>query len=162
MMRLYRKTYPKSTHMGLNLWGCQGLMSPSLLESHWEESFGGGGRSLGRRRVEKGESGVDMWIDIPGVTDSGLDVHVTKEGYLDVKARRQWEREAGKEGEEGEYEDYHRIFSLPEGVDEEGVSAESRDGVLRVHFPFLEKELDKSRRIEVRGLSKSEVGAGEK
>jgi HSP20 family protein len=47
------------------------------------------------------------------------------------------------------YGTFSRSFSLPENVDEKGIKAESKDGVLRVRIPKAERAQPKSIDIQV-------------
>jgi HSP20 family molecular chaperone IbpA len=76
--------------------------------------------------------------DAPGVSGSGLDVTVHGD-RLTVRGER-------SHGEARSI--YERVFTLPQNADQGAVSAEARDGVVRLHIP---KTADsKPRRIEVR------------
>ena len=94
----------------------------------------------------------DTWtvdIDLPGVPRDKVKVTVA-EGNLTVEAER-----ARKTAEEGDVayraERFHgtfrRRFSLPDTVDAEKVSAEHKDGVLRIRLP--KAEIAKPKEIEV-------------
>ena len=75
--------------------------------------------------------------DIPGVTQEGLTLNLEKRELL-IEGRR-----ARGEGEgsplalaiESNGLDYRRSFILPQGIDAEKISAELRQGVLRVRVP---------------------------
>ncbi|MDH5625874.1 MAG: Hsp20/alpha crystallin family protein, partial [Nitrospira sp.] len=47
------------------------------------------------------------------------------------------------------YGSFVRSFSLPESVDESGVKAEYKDGVLSLHLPKTEKVKPKSIEVKV-------------
>ena len=90
--------------------------------------------------------------DLPGVKQDALDITLT-ENRLTITGKR--EAEERKEGEkffaiERTYGSFTRTFSLPEGVDGEGVRAELKDGVLTLFVP--KKPEVRPRKIAV-GLS---------
>jgi HSP20 family protein len=75
--------------------------------------------------------------DLPGVKESDLEIQVTG-SRLTVSGKR--EAEERHEGEtyyayERTYGSFTRAFTLPDGVDDEHVQAELRDGVLTLTVP---------------------------
>ena len=75
--------------------------------------------------------------DLPGVDEKDLDISVT-EDRITVSGKR--ESEQRNEGErfftyERQYGSFSRAFTLPEGVNADGVNAELKDGVLTLRLP---------------------------
>jgi HSP20 family protein len=81
------------------------------------------------------------------------DVKVTVEnGVLTLQGERRQEKEdKGKRFHrvERSYGSFVRSFSLPESVDESGVKAEYKDGVLSLHLPKSEKVKPKAIEVKV-------------
>ena len=81
------------------------------------------------------------------------DVKVTvEEGVLTLQGeRRQEKEEKGKKYHrvERSYGSFVRSFTLPESVDEAGVKAEYKDGVLSLHLPKIEKVKPKAIDVKV-------------
>jgi HSP20 family protein len=81
------------------------------------------------------------------------DVKVTVEdGVLTLQGeRRQEKEEKGKRYHrvERSYGSFVRSFTLPESVDESGVKAEYKDGVLHLHLPKTEKVKPKAIEVKV-------------
>ncbi len=81
------------------------------------------------------------------------DVKVTVEdGVLTLQGeRRQEKEEKGKKYHrvERSYGSFIRSFTLPESVDEGGVKAEYKDGVLNLHLPKTEKVKPKAIDVKV-------------
>jgi HSP20 family protein len=81
------------------------------------------------------------------------DVKVTVErGVLTLQGeRRQEKEEKGKKFHrvERSYGSFVRSFALPESVDEGGVKAEYKDGVLSLHLPKAEKVKPKAIEVKV-------------
>ncbi|MBM4126715.1 MAG: Hsp20/alpha crystallin family protein [Nitrospira sp.] len=81
------------------------------------------------------------------------DVKVTVEdGVLTLQgARHQEKEEKGKKYHrvERSYGSFVRSFTLPESVDEGGVKAEYKDGVLNLHLPKTEKVKPKAIEVKV-------------
>ena len=81
------------------------------------------------------------------------DVKVTVEnGVLTLQGeRRQEKEEKGKKFHrvERSYGSFVRSFTLPESVEESGVKAEYKDGVLNLHLPKSEKVKPKAIEVKV-------------
>lgn len=81
------------------------------------------------------------------------DVKVTVEnGVLTLQGeRRQEKEEQGKKYHrvERSYGSFVRSFTLPESIDESGVKAEYKDGVLNLHLPKSEKVKPKAIEVKV-------------
>lgn len=81
------------------------------------------------------------------------DVRVTVEdGVLTIQGERHQEKEdKGRKYHrvERSYGTFMRSFTLPESVDETGVKAEYKDGVLTLHLPKVEKVKPKAIEVKV-------------
>ena len=96
--------------------------------------------------------------DVPGTATDGVNVHFDK-GHLVIDAKRA-EETTGPGAPNGDpvktkplfgparAADYHREFSVPQGIDAARIEAQLSGGVLRVHLP--KSEGLKPRRIEVK------------
>ncbi|HXP59507.1 MAG TPA: Hsp20/alpha crystallin family protein [Dongiaceae bacterium] len=88
--------------------------------------------------------------DLPEVKKEDVKVSV-EDGVLTVTGERKFEKEEkGKKYHriERSYGNFFRSFTLPEGADGAKVSAEFKDGVLKVHLPKSEKA--KAKAVEVK------------
>ncbi len=88
--------------------------------------------------------------DLPEVKKEDIDIRV-ENGVLTLSGERRFEKSTEGEKEhrrEAFYGKFARSFSLPDDVDVDKISAECRDGVLRVHLP--KSEAKKPRTIEVK------------
>lgn len=88
--------------------------------------------------------------DLPEVKKEDIDIRV-ENGVLTLSGERRIEKSAEDEKEhrrETYYGRFARSFALPEDVEVQNISAESRDGVLRVRLPKAEAK--KPRSIEVK------------
>jgi len=89
--------------------------------------------------------------ELPEVKREDVKVSV-EEGVLTVSGERKFEKEEkGKKYHRVEraYGRYARSFTLPDDADPSKVTAEFKDGVLRVHLPKSEKAKPKSVEIKV-------------
>jgi HSP20 family protein len=89
--------------------------------------------------------------ELPEVKREDVKVSV-EEGVLTVSGERKFEKEEkGKKYHriERAYGCYARSFTLPDDADPSKVTAEFKDGVLKVHLPKSEKAKPKSVEIKV-------------
>ncbi len=87
--------------------------------------------------------------DIPGVDPKDIEVHM-ENGILSIKGERESEKKTEREGYkriEREHGIFYRRFTMPEGVNPEGIEANSKNGVLTVTIP--KQEAAQPRRITV-------------
>lgn len=102
--------------------------------------------------VRADDDKVVFHCDLPGVRHEDLSVTL-EGGVLTIKGERKYDAGSGREkvwlGRS--YGAFTRSFSLPDGLDEQNLTAELADGVLTVAVPKQPKA--KPRRIEIRGGS---------
>lgn len=88
-------------------------------------------------------------VDLPGVSQSNLDVQLEEE-MLVINGTR---KKSMLEGE-GQEQKIHRSYVIPKNVDKDKIQAHCEDGVLYLALPKLEKARPK--KIEItKGASKS-------
>jgi HSP20 family protein len=87
--------------------------------------------------VHEDQEGLWLYAEVPGVSQEDIDLKV-EGNTLTLKAERKLERSRAS---------FHRSFTLPETVDAEAVSAESKDGVLKIRLP--KRAESKPRQIKV-------------
>lgn len=80
-------------------------------------------------------------IELPGVKREHVALN-TEKNTLSVKAERKTE-----EGKQQRAYQFERAFKLPEGIDQDHISAKLEDGILTVNLPKAENT--KARTIEV-------------
>jgi HSP20 family protein len=91
--------------------------------------------------VSESEKELVVSADLPGVDSKDVEITV-KENILTLTGERKTEKEDKGESYhrvERAYGSFSRSFVLPSTVDETKVSAEYKDGVLRVHLPKREE-----------------------
>ncbi len=106
---------------------------------------------------------VDIWEDekaymvsaeLPGYSEKDVDVHVDKH-VLKISSVCEAEKEEKEEKQSPNYlikerycSAFERSFTLPEGVDEENISGEFKNGILTLTIPKLPEQQPK--KIEVK------------
>ena len=99
--------------------------------------------------VYESEDEYTLALDLPGITREGLDVSLD-EGRLTIRGERapapegvvarRAERPAGR---------FARSFTLPEAVDRQSISADYKDGVLRLRLPKRKEQPPQRVRIDI-------------
>ena len=90
-----------------------------------------------------------LFVDLPGVKPQDVDLNFEK-GELTVRARRDLPKRPGRcLAEQFEAAEYYRSFLLSQDVAADQISAELKNGVLRVDLPRSPAALP--RRISVKG-----------
>jgi HSP20 family protein len=87
--------------------------------------------------------------DIPGMKFEDIDVRL-ENGTLTLRGERKFEeekKEGGWHRVERSYGTFERVFTLPDSVNPEGVTADYKNGTLTVTLP--KKEIAKPRQIKV-------------
>ncbi len=91
-------------------------------------------------------------MNLPGLKGEEIDVEV-EDNYLRIAGRREEVQEKKekshyvKEIRRGSFE---RVVQLPDAVEQEAVTAEYKDGVLKVHMPKLAKKEENKVKVQVR------------
>lgn len=91
--------------------------------------------------VYEDENKIVVKADLPDMDEKALDIHV-EDGMLTVKGERHFEDETKDKNfhrVERRYGSFARSFALPEGVDQDKISAAYNKGVLEVTVPKTHK-----------------------
>lgn len=98
--------------------------------------------------IYEGRDEFLLVADFPGVTKENLTIHCDK-NELSLEGRREI---SGPNGSplSAEYQgcDFKRLFIVPNGIDRDKISAELKNGILRLHLP--KSEVLKPRQITVK------------
>jgi HSP20 family protein len=100
--------------------------------------------------AEERPTALVVRAELPGLTRDDINIEVD-EGTLRLWGESRQEKREEREGfvrTEQSYGAFYRAIPLPEGADEDHISAEFRDGVLEVTVPLSDTE--RGRRIEIR------------
>ena len=114
---------------------------PDYLDSIWNPAVD----------VKENEGSFVLTADIPGLTKKDVKISINNR-VLNLHGERKEE----KENEDGKfyYRERHigsfsRSFQLPETVNEDGIQASFRNGVLSIELPKLEESLPKDLEIKI-------------
>jgi HSP20 family molecular chaperone IbpA len=97
---------------------------------------------------ESGE-GLTLEADLPGATERNLQIHL-EDNVLNLYAKIDSPAPEGARLIHEEYRlgDYHRSFILSDEVDRERITADLKNGVLRLFLPKADRA--RTRRIEIK------------
>lgn len=85
-------------------------------------------------------------LDLPGIDRSALDISVDENRLL-IKGIRTIDRKSRARSERPEGR-FIRTFTVPSSVDQGGIRADFKDGVLEVHLP--RRQESKGRRVQIK------------
>lgn len=96
--------------------------------------------------IDETESGYLIAMDLPGIDRETLEIDID-DGRLTVKGTREI-AESKQHRSERPRGKFVRTFSVPGSVDQGGIAAEYKDGVLRVKLPKRAEQ--KPKRIDIK------------
>src|SRR5262245_46172282 len=100
--------------------------------------------------IFENENNIVVKVEVPGMNAKDFDVRI-ENNVLMVKGERKFEKETKEENYhrvEREYGSFSRSFELPTRVTEDKVTAEYKDGILKIVLPKKEEVKPKSIKIE--------------
>jgi len=129
-------------------------MMPSSLLNFPNSGLQGNGRKLEwapSADVSETDKEYVIRAELPAVKKE--DVHVTlDDGVLTIKGERKQNKEEKNEKffrVESYYGSFERSFMLPDDVNSEKISCDSKDGILSVHIPKTDAPKSKPKQITV-------------
>ena len=105
-----------------------------------------------RSDFTESDDGYELTVEMPGLTDKDVDVSIT-DHTVTVKGEKKQESEKKDDDYhvmERSYGSFRRSFTLPQGVNDESISAKVENGVLTVTMPKTPEAKKKARKIEVK------------
>jgi HSP20 family protein len=103
--------------------------------------------------IYEDEHNVTLKIDVPGIDEKDINVHV-ENNTLTVHGERKFEKEEKEENYrrvERQYGSFTRTFTLPNTVDQENVQADYEKGVLKVKLAKKAEAKPKQIKVNVGG-----------
>jgi len=99
--------------------------------------------------VKESATAYTMEVAAPGLKKDMVKMNIDKDGYLNVSIEKKEEHYLRREFS---YSSYSQSYALPEDADQEKISAEVSDGVLKIEIPKIAKEEKKDdvKHIEVK------------
>lgn len=99
--------------------------------------------------IQETKNGYQLIADLPGLTADDVDITV-ENGVLVISGERKAQNVEEKDGYrrvERSFGSFRRAFTLPKGVDVEGVSARTEHGQLLIDIPKPVAELPRKIRV---------------
>lgn len=128
-----------------------GQMNPARMGRPPGGTEGGKGDWLPSTDISESEKEYTIRAALPAVKKE--DLHVTLDnGLLTIKGERKQQQQDKSEKfhrVESFYGSFERSFALPENVDEDAITSESRDGILTIHIPKTQKQQAKPKEVSV-------------
>lgn len=93
------------------------------------------------------ESGLDIFMDLPGVEKNDVKIEVDENNVLSINAKQSYAEPEKAVLREFTTGNFYRAFSLSEELERDSISASFEDGVLKLHIP--RKEEQKPQKIEI-------------
>ncbi len=91
-------------------------------------------------------------IDLPGIKKEDIEI-TTEDNVLTISGERKYTDEVKEEDYykiESAYGKFSRSFTLPEKVDADKITAESKNGVLEVVIPKVQEKDKQPKKIEIK------------
>lgn len=102
--------------------------------------------------VSETDKGYEISAELPGLEQKDVNVEL-KDDVLTLSGQKKEEREEEEKDyyvSERRFGSFQRSFRLPASVDQSGISADFKNGVLKIALPKTAGALKKSRKIDVK------------
>jgi len=122
----------------------------SVLDDFAVPRYGKDPRWLPKIDISENETGFEVRAEVPGIDRKDIDITLS-EGLLTIKGEKKFENEEKNERyhrRESSYGSFSRSFQLSSDVENDGIEANYKDGVLRITLPKAEAAAPK--KIEVK------------
>lgn len=143
------------------------------------KNFGGlslpsiwGGNTLFMPTIDISSTDQEYTIDVeaPGMNESDIRIDLSRDGELCICGEKKLENDNQEKDFhhiERAYGSFSRTLTLPEDVDQDAITAEFNNGVLRITAPRRETQVSQGRRIDIgsanetRGRNRQQQGRQE-
>lgn len=102
--------------------------------------------------ITDNEQAYEVTAELPGLEDKDVEVSVAND-RLTIKGEKHEEKEEEKKDyhlRERHYGTFRRTFGLPEGVDADAITADFKNGVLKVTLPKKPEAQTPEKKIEIK------------
>ena len=102
--------------------------------------------------TREGEYAYHIEVDLPGVKKDDISVDI-KDDILTISGERKTKKEVKEKDYykmESSYGKFQRSFTLPDNIDAENIEANSKDGVLEVVIPKMERSTKETKKIKIK------------
>ncbi|MGD2033846.1 MAG: Hsp20/alpha crystallin family protein [Bacteroidales bacterium] len=135
----------RKNYQSPNFW--DELFNDSYLPKFFSWDTDRNGSSLPAVNVEETDKEYRIDVAAPGLEKEDIKVSV-EDGVLTISSEQKSEKEENNDSyirREFGYSTFCRSFTLPEGTNEEKISAKHKNGVLNVHIPKAEVKVTKAK-----------------
>lgn len=135
-----REIYPNSPNKLLKiapLFSMQKELSRMFDDFYGVENTKGISTFTPRLDIHESDKEILIYAEVPGIDENDIEVSF-KDGYLNIRGEKKSSHSEEKEGRkysERSYGSFERVISLPENVKEDGIEANSKNGVLEIKIP---------------------------
>ncbi len=114
--------------------------------------WSGFGRLVPSVDVSETDKGFEIAAELPGMDEKDIEIALG-EGVLTIKGEKREETEKKEKDyyrSERRYGSFRRSFALPEGVDQDKISADFKKGVLTIALPKSPAAQKASRKVKIK------------
>jgi HSP20 family protein len=124
-----------------------------LFDSFGTEDKGlfGNGSFVPSAELNETDTAIDLKVEVPGMKPDDIDLQVTADSVA-ISGERKSETKSEENGvtrSEFRYGSFRRVIPLPSRIQNTNVTAEYKDGILKLHLPKVEEEQNKVVRVKL-------------
>jgi HSP20 family protein len=112
--------------------------------------------------IKENENEIRLEAELPGIRPDDVEI-IAENGVLTIRGQKESERKEGDDRYqvvERAYGTFMRTFQLPQGVDENQITADFENGVLSIHIPKAALPQPKRIHIGAMGQQKQQAQVG--
>jgi HSP20 family protein len=116
------------------------MLQFELRQKEWNDIFGARDNTVAACEIVDSVGALSVSLDVPGFRKEDIELEV-KDRHLHVTGTRTFKTRNENDKvlrQERRFGKFHRAFSLPEGIDDQAISAKFTDGVLEITIPKTE------------------------
>ena len=109
------------------------------------------GRFMPAAEINETDEAIDLKVEIPGMQPEDIDVEVSANSVA-IRGERKSETKSEKDGvtrSEFHYGSFQRVIPLPGRIQNTGVNAEYKDGILTLHMLKAEEERNRVVKVDI-------------